>query len=96
MQVTAEAHQVLEVSALGQDYTKWIKEKEVHFPPPIRARCTESLAQNIMQNAHRLKGKTDQEGGFKFYIRRSKPVAHRAVREKHAPRYANTESRMSR
>ena len=85
MQITADDNQILEATTLGEGYTKWIKEKEVHSPPPPpRVRCTESLADNIMQHAGRLKGKTDQEGGFKYYVCRSKPAAHRAVRDKHS------------
>ena len=37
-----------------------------------------------MQNVFKLKGKKDERGGFKYYIRRSMPEGHCALRDKHA------------
>ena len=83
LQINPQDYDVWEVEVLGEGYTKWIQDKEIQFPPPLRARCSESLASSIMNNASKLKDKKNQEG-IKYYVKRSKPVQHRAVREKNS------------
>ena len=84
LQITAQDNDILDVVALGGGYTKLIEDREVHFPPPLKANCSELLASRIMNNASKLKGKSDQEGGFKYYVKRSKPEPFCAVHEKYA------------
>ena len=83
MHINPQDHDVWEVEVLGEGYTKWVQDKEIQFPPPLRARCSEFLASSIMNNASKLIGKRNQEG-IKYYVKRSKPVQHRAVREKNS------------
>ena len=47
-------------------------------------RCTECYANIIMDNATSLGGKSDEEGGFKYYVKRSMPESQRATHDKYA------------
>ena len=35
-----------------------------------------------MRNAFKLAGKKDQEQGYKYFVKRARPEAHRAVRDR--------------
>ena len=83
MKIKTKSSDIMFAEFLGSGYTRIIREKEIRFPAPVRARCTERFANTVMNNATRLGGKKDQEGGFKYYVRRSMPEGHRASRDKH-------------
>ena len=84
MKIKTKDSDIMFAEFLGSGYTRVIRDKEIQFPAPVRARCTERFANTVMNNATRLGGKKDQEGGSKYYVRRSMPEGHRASWDKHA------------
>ena len=69
MKIKTKDSDIMFAEFLGSGYTRVIRDKEIQFPAPVRARCTEKFANTVMNNATRLGGKKDQEGGFKYYVR---------------------------
>ena len=76
MQIVPEPGDVMEANTLGREFKKWVGDNEIVIPPPIKAQCTEGFAHKVMKNASILAGQTDEEYGFKFYVRRSMPEGH--------------------
>ena len=81
MKLVPDEEDILEAEALGSGYKKRIWNRDIHFPPPIRAKCSEYFAQKVMRNAFKLAGKKDQEQGYKYFVKRARPEAHRAVQD---------------
>ena len=84
LQVPPGPEDIFEAVKLGRGYTKWVVDCEIHFPPPIRARCSELFAAKVMKYAYTLDKKQDEELHFKYYIRYSKLEALRAIQDKHS------------
>ena len=84
MKIVPEDTDILDAFPLGTGYTKRVRNKDITFPPPIRARCSAFFAQKVMNNAFKLAGKQDQEQGYRYFVKRCRPESHRAIREKHS------------
>ena len=61
---------IIEISYLGKGYTRWVPDenKEIPFPPPIKAKCTDAFAARVMHASPSLSGKKDEEYRFKYYV----------------------------
>ena len=83
MGITVRSRDILAAEQMGRGYTRIVQGKEINFPPPVKVRCTERFANTIMDNATSLGGKSDEEGGFKYYVKRSMPESQRATHDKY-------------
>ena len=61
---------IIELTKMGSGYTCWVPDEnqEVHFPPPIKAKCTEAFAAKCMKVAPSLYRKKGEEFKFKYYV----------------------------
>lgn len=92
MDITAKNADIIEAEIMGKGYTRRVQGKDIDFPPQVRVRCTEYFAAKVMANASSLGGKSDDQGGFKYFVKRSRPESQRALRDKYADevrRYRN-------
>ena len=84
MHLTPRSTDIFEAEQLGKGYTRWVRGRDINFPPPVRVRCSETFAAKVMNNAGSLAGKADESEGFKYYVKRSLPEAQRAIRDRRA------------
>ena len=82
MKLTPKAYDIYDAEQLSKGYTKVVKGREINFPPPVKVRCSEYFAARIMGNANLLGGRQDPAEGFKYYVKRSRPEAQRALHDK--------------
>ena len=83
MNLTPKPFDIYDAEQLGKGYTKTVNGKEINFPPAVKVRCSENFAARIMGNASSLAGKQDAAGGFKYYVKRSRLEAQRALHDKY-------------
>ena len=84
MNITPKNYDIYDAEQLGKGYSRIVKGREMNFPPTVKVKCSEYFASKIMSNARVLSGKTDEVEGFKYYVKRSKPEAQRALYDKYA------------
>ena len=89
MNLTPRNYDIYDAEQLGKGYTKVIRGREINFPPPVKARCSEYFAAKIMDNANLLGGRQDPAEGFKYYVKRSRLEAQRALHDKHTDNVKN-------
>ena len=85
LQIIPQDEDMWDIEKLGTGYTCWVpvKQREIWFPPPIKAKCTESFANRIMKHSYLLGDKEDEEFQFKYYVHRNMPEAHCAIKDKY-------------
>ena len=67
----------------GSTVTKVIDGQQVKCPPQLVVRVAPNLCEKVMKNAKNLKGQSDPEDHFKYYVFPHSPEAFRATRAKH-------------
>ena len=85
LQIAPQQEDMWDIEKLGNGYKRWVpaRQEEIWFPAPIKAKCMETFANKVMNNSYKLGGKEDEEHHFRYYVRRSKPEAHRAAHDKY-------------
>ena len=83
MKLTPKTYDIYDAEQLGKGYTKVVKGRAINFPPPVKVRYSEYFAAKIMGNANLLGGRQDPAEGFKYYVKRSRLEAQRALHDKH-------------
>ena len=88
--VTVPAKDVWMAYRKGSATTKTVEGRRIRCPPQMIVRMAPSLKDEIMKNAKNLKGKSDPDEHFKYFVFPHLPEAFRAARAKYQPKIEDT------